>query len=76
MYSIQETSIRTSTFVAFNARVYSLARSKGCISGARFLGALITLDPGACAEAADRLRAFIFMALGWKKDQLTGAVER
>lgn len=41
--------------------MYSLARSKGCKLGSRFRVCLATFDPGACADAADLLRALIFI---------------
>lgn len=52
-----------STFVALRALVYSRARSNGCWLGSRFRVTLETLDPGACVEAVDRLRALIFIVL-------------
>lgn len=50
-----------STFVAFRALVYSRARSNGWRLGSKFLVTLATLEPGACVEAVDRLRALIFI---------------
>jgi hypothetical protein len=50
-----------SILVALSARVYSRARSKGCWVGSRLRVTFATLDPGACAEEADRLRALIFI---------------
>lgn len=40
--------------------MYSLALSKGCNAGSRFRGCRETVEPGVCAEAAERLRALIF----------------
>jgi hypothetical protein len=53
-----------SILVAFSARVYSRARSKGCCLGSRLRVTFATLEPGACAAEADRLRALIFMLDG------------
>ena len=50
-----------SSFVAFKARVYSRARSKGCWVGSRFLVSLLTLEPGAWADEAGRESALIFI---------------
>lgn len=50
-----------SIFVAFRARVYSRARSNGCWLGSRFRVSLFTLEPGACADEADRDNALIFI---------------
>lgn len=50
-----------SSFVALRALVYSLARSKGCRLGSRLRVCLATFDPGACVDAADLLRALIFI---------------
>ena len=50
-----------SSFVAFKARVYSRARSKGCWVGSRFLVSLLTLEPGAWADEAGLESALIFI---------------
>jgi hypothetical protein len=50
-----------SNFVALRALVYSRARSKGCKLGSRLRVCLATFDPGACVDAADLLRALIFI---------------
>src|SRR5271154_3051661 len=43
-----------SSFVAFRARVYSRALSKGCCAGSRFRGCRATFEPGVCCDAAGR----------------------
>jgi len=53
-----------SNLVAFNALVYSLARSKGCKFGSRFLDNRVALDPAAWTEDAGLLKALIFM-IAW-----------
>ena len=49
-----------SNFVAFSARVYSRALSKGCRAGSRLRGVRATSLPGAWAEDAERVSALIF----------------